>query len=144
MEGALPLLAMNLMRILRSHSLSVFAMLVLLLGTATPALACMTCVVSGASVFSIGQVDAYCTEGEDLGTSTIQATCCEIGQATPQHSAYLTAASTVLPMVPALLQTQPLFAIEEGMSVELTDKRCSRPYVLPRSRWLAVFGTYLI
>lgn len=135
---------MKLMRFLRSHSLSVMAMLVLLLGTATPALACMTCVVSGASVFSIGQLDPCCTAGEQSSTSTIQATCCEIGQTTPQRSAFLSAASTVMPLLPVILQQPPIYAAEEIMPMVLTEAHCHHPYPLPRSRRLAVFGTYLI
>lgn len=99
---------MPFMRALRVKSLSLVAMLLLLLGTAAPALARMTCVKSGHSVLNIGQLEECCP-ADGLGAQqTIDATCCETGTAQPLRADFTAAGHVAAPAAPVFLLLWPV------------------------------------
>ncbi len=134
---------MRLMSALRSNGLSILAMLVLLMGTAAPALARMTCVVGGHTVLSVGQVEDCCPD-EVAHTSTVSATCCEMWEARPQRSDFVPAVNAMVPLPVAMLQTRPLFAPMALAPQATTDAHISRPPPLPRAQRLASTGVFII
>ena len=79
------------------------AALLLLLGSATPALARMTCVSSGHSVLNIGQVRDCCPVDHSHPMPQVKATCCELVKAQPQRSAFVAGAAAELPVLDAPL-----------------------------------------
>ena len=134
---------MRLMCALRSNGLSVLAMLVLLMGTAAPALARMTCVAGGHSVLSVGQVEDCCPD-EDAHTSTVSATCCEMWEARPQRSDFVPVVNAMVPLPVAMLNPCPLFAPVALAPQATTDAHISRPPPLPRAQRLASTGVFII
>ena len=94
---------MHSLRSLRSKGLSVLAMLVLLLGTAAPALARMTCTMGGPSIVSFGQAEECAPVDHSHPVTTVQATCCEVLQARPQRSDFVTVASAMVPVLFAMI-----------------------------------------
>lgn len=134
---------MRLMPSLRSNGLSVLAMLVLLMGTAAPALARMTCVIGGHTVVSIGQVEDCCP-AEDTHTATVSATCCEMWEARPQRSDFVPAVNAMVPMPVAILQPGPSFAPVILAAQASTDAHISRPPPLPLAQRLASTGVFII
>ncbi len=90
---------MNAMRMLRTKGLAFLAMLVLLLGTAAPAMARMTCVMGGPSVLSVGQAEECVPTDHAHEATTVQATCCEVLQANPAHAAFVPAGGALLPLL---------------------------------------------
>lgn len=78
------------MKALRTDkSLALLAALLLLLGTAVPALVRMSCLSGGHTVLSIGQADDCCPEEEQAPEGDrFQAVCCEFDRTGPNHSAF--------------------------------------------------------
>lgn len=78
------------MKVPRSHRwLAAFAALLLLLGTAAPALVRMNCLNSGHSVVSIGQADDCCPpEQEHPQGAQIHPVCCEFQRTAPERTAF--------------------------------------------------------
>lgn len=134
---------MRLMSALRSNGLSILAMLVLLMGTAAPALARMTCVVGGHTVLSVGQVEDCCPANE-THTATVSATCCEMWEARPQRSDFVPAVNAMVPLPVAMLHPRPLFAPIALAPQATTDAHISRPPPLPRAQRLASTGVFII
>lgn len=96
------------MRALRVKSLSLVAMLLLLLGTAAPALARMTCLKSGHSVLNIGQLEECCPADGIAHQQTIDATCCETGTAQPLRADFTAAGHVAAPAAPVFLLLWPV------------------------------------
>lgn len=90
---------MNAMRMLRTKGLAFLAMLVLLLGTAAPAMARMTCVMGGPSVLSVGQAEECIPTDHAHEATTVQTTCCEVLQTNPAHAAFVPAGGAWLPLL---------------------------------------------
>ena len=134
---------MRLMRSLRSNSLSVLAMLVLLMGTAAPALARMTCVAGGHSVLSVGQVEDCCPENDAQG-ATVSATCCEMWEARPQRSDFVPAVNAMVPVPVATLHPGSVSAPLRMVTQAPTDAHISRPPPLPRAQRQASIGVFII
>lgn len=132
------------MRSLRGKGLSLVAMLVLLLGTAAPALARMTCVMGGHSVLSLGQATDCIPVDHHHTTTTVKATCCEVLQAQPQRTHFVPAANPMVPTLFALVLPASIFASELIAPVVRSDAWFSRPPPLPRSQRLATTGVFLI
>lgn len=69
--------------------LAPLAALLLLLGTAAPALVRMSCLSGGHTVLSIGQADDCCPEEEQSPEGAqFQAVCCEYDHTVPNHTAF--------------------------------------------------------
>lgn len=99
---------MPFMRALRVRGLSLVAMLLLLLGTAAPALARMTCVKSGHSVLNFGQLEDCCPADGIGQLQTIDATCCETGTAQPLRADFTATVHVAAPAAPACLLLWPV------------------------------------
>ena len=136
--------SMHPLRSLRSKGLSVLAMLVLLLGTAAPALARMTCIMGGPSILSVGQAEDCSPVDHAHPITTVQGTCCEVLQANPQRSSFVPASSAMVPVLVAVVLRAVIVPAEIVAPVILRDARFSRPPPLARSQRLATFGTFLI
>lgn len=135
---------MHLMRSLRCNGLSLVAMLVLLLGTAAPALARMTCVMGGHSVLSLGQATDCGPVDHSHNTTTVTATCCEVLQAQPQRTDFVPSANPMVPTLFAMVMPASVFIKEAIAPVVRSDAWFSRPPPLPRSQRLATTGVFLI
>lgn len=133
---------MRPLRTLRSRGLSLLAVVVLLAGTAAPALARMTCLMSGRSVVHIGHADGCCPEGTSQA-ATVKATCCELTNAKPPRTAFLSSAGPALPPLEAVIVQ--VAVVPPAAEAEATDVAppCSRPPP-DTARRLAVIGTFLI
>jgi hypothetical protein len=119
-------------------------MLVLLLGTAAPALARMTCVMGGHSVLTLGQA-ADCTPVDHTHTATtVQATCCEVLQAQPQRTDFVPTANPMVPTLFAMVMPESVYTVEATVPVVRSDAWSSRPPPLPRSQRLATTGVFLL
>lgn len=130
------------LRALRSRLFAALAVLVLVAGTAAPALARMTCVMSGRSVVGLGTATGCCPAQEDAAP-TVKAQCCEVSKAEPQRTAFVPVPAPALPplavtVVPVALVPVP--AAEDGA---FRNAPCSRPPP-DTGRRLAVMGTLLI
>lgn len=135
---------MHLMRPFRAHGLSVLAMLLLLLGTAAPALARMTCVMGGHSVLQVGDAADCCPNDHDHATDELKPTCCEMLQAQPQRTNFVQVSGAMVPVlfgvaVPTAVQPAPAV-----VSFGFRDVLDARPPPLLLSRRLAAFGTFRI
>lgn len=132
------------MRPFRTHGLSILAMLLLLLGTAAPAVARMTCVVDGHTMLNLGRVPAGCpTEDHGQGAS-VAATCCEVLQSEPQRTDFVKGGNPVLPLLMAMdlpLAVQPVLV---PVHTTTTGAFSSRPPPLPSGRRLAGIGSFRI
>ncbi len=135
---------MHPLRSLRSKGLSVLAMLVLVLGTAAPALARMTCIMGGPSILSIGQAEDCSPVDHAHPVTTVQATCCEVLQANPQRSSFVPTSSAMVPVLVAVVLPAVIVPAEIAAPVVLRDARFAGPPPLARSQRLATFGTFLI
>lgn len=98
------------MRAFRAKAFSVAAMLLLLLVTAAPAMARMTCVKSGHTVLSLGQLEDCCPAAGIGHQQTIDATCCETGAAQPLRTDFTAAGHLAAPAAPVLLLLWPVAA----------------------------------
>ena len=135
---------MHSLRSLRSKGLSVLAMLVLLLGTAAPALARMTCTMGGPSIVSFGQAEESAPVDHSHPVTTVQATCCEVLQARPQRSDFVTVASAMVPVLFAMILPAAIIPAEIVAPVVRRDAIFSRPPPLAHSQRLATTGVFLI
>lgn len=134
---------MHSMRSLRSHGLTLLAVLVLLLGTAMPAMLRMTCLAGGHSVVSMGQVEDCCPK-PDASTTSVSATCCELWEARPQRSEFVPALKAMVPMPVAVLHQQPVFVAPGPVPPAPTDAHIARPPPLSRDQRQAASGVYII
>jgi len=135
---------MHLMRSLRGKGLSLVAMLVLLLGTAAPALARMTCVMGGPSVMTIGLATDCAPVDHHHPVTTVKATCCEVLQAQPQRTDFVPAANHMVPTLFAMAMPASVCRVDVIAPVVRSDAWFSRPPPLPRSQRLASTGVFLI
>lgn len=135
---------MHPLRSLRSKGLSVFAMLVLLLGTAAPAMARMTCIMGGPSILSVGQAEDCSSVDHSHPITTVQATCCEVLQANPQRADFVPAASAMVPVLFAMVLPAAIIPAEIAAPVVRRNAHFSRPPPLARSLRLATTGVFLI
>lgn len=135
---------MRSLRTFRSTWSSALAVLVLLLGTAAPALARMTCVNSGHTVMSVGQARECCPADHGHRTTTVKPTCCELTQAQPQRNAFLTTHGPELPPLTAVLDrpvaVPSIIVADPGAGLA----PFSRPPPPDGIRRLAAIGTFLI
>jgi hypothetical protein len=78
------------MKVLRSHRwLAALAAILLLVGTAAPALVRMDCLSSGHTVVSIGQAEDCCPPDQDHQKGPqIHAICCEFQRTVPERMAF--------------------------------------------------------
>lgn len=88
---------MHLLRTFRTHGMAFVAMLLLLLGTAAPALARMTCVAGGHTEVSVGQPEDCCPTDHAHPTDELKATCCEVLAAQPQRTDFVPGAQPAAP-----------------------------------------------
>lgn len=133
---------MRPLRTLRSRGLSLLAVVVLLAGTAAPALARMTCVMSGRSVVHVGQADGCCPDGTSQA-ATVKATCCELTSTQPPRTAFLSSAGPGLPPLEAVV----VHVLSVPLAVEAEAVVIAPPFARPppdTARRLAVIGTFLI
>ena len=144
MQYHVSLRPMHPLRSLRSKGLSFLAMLVLLLGTAAPAVARMTCIMGGPSILSIGQAEECSPVDHSHPMTTVQATCCEVLQANPQRSDFVPAVSAMVPVLFAMLLPAAIIPAEIVTPVVRRDAMFSRPPPLARSQRLATTGVFLI
>lgn len=131
------------MQILRSKAFSWVAVLLLMAATGSPALASMTCVMSGNTVIGWGQVDD-CAPEQDSPQATISATCCEMGVARPHRADFTATKDIVLPMPVAIVTPWPAL-----LPAPLHEERAARgplygPPAWPGSQCLAVTGVFRI
>ena len=119
------------------------AVLVLLLGTAMPAMLRMTCLAGGHSVVSMGQVEDCCPK-DHAGSATFSATCCELWEARPQRSEFVPALKAMVPMPVAVLHQQPVFVAPGPVPPALTDAHIARPPPLSRDQRQATTGVFII
>jgi hypothetical protein len=135
---------MHLMRSFRTHGLSVLAMLLLILGTAAPALARMTCVMGGPSILSLGQAEDCAPVDHEHPVTTVSATCCEVLQTQPQRTAFMQGTGAFVPVLfGAALPPVPPLALTATPFV-WRDAQTFGPPPLMQSRRLAAFRTFLI
>lgn len=134
---------MTVMRPLRAHPLSVLAMLVLLLGTAAPALARMTCVMDGHTVMSVGQPEDCCPD-EQPDQAALKATCCEVLQAQPLRSAFIPVVSAMVPVPVAILPRVTVCLPQLIASITPEEIDSSAPPPLERSQRMAATGVFRI
>lgn len=135
---------MHPLRSLRSKGLSVLAMLVLVLGTAAPALARMTCIMGGPSILSVGQAEACSPVDHAHPVTTVQAACCEVLQANPQRPDFVPVPSATVPVLFAMLLPAVVIPAKIAAPVVRRDAHSSRPPPLARSQRLATTGVFLI
>lgn len=131
------------MHTFRSKALSLLAVLLLMAGTASPALASMTCLMSGNTVFGWGQVED-CSPGQDDGQATVGATCCQFDMARPQHADFTTVKDMALPLPMAVAVPWPVLvpALLHAGGVESVPQR--GPPDRPGSQCLAATGVFRI
>lgn len=118
--------------------------LLLLLGTAVPALARMTCVNGGHSVVQLGTTGDCCPHEEHSDGPTVQATCCEMMKTEPKRSDFVGHLLVSLPMPVAVLDGIVLPAVEMPVIVLSADRHFSLPPPDVTGRRLAVIGRLLI
>ena len=99
---------MRSLRSFRTHGLAVLAMLLLLLGTAAPALARMTCVMGGHTELAFGQPEDCCPTDHRHTTDELKATCCEVLHAQPQHADFVAGAPVAVPAPVAVMMVWPV------------------------------------
>lgn len=131
------------MRSLRARWIQVVAALLLLLGSASPALARMTCVNSGHSVLNVGQAKDCCPVDHQHSRPELKATCCELMQVQPQRSAYLTGTPLELPALDLFVVEMAIAVPERSVGEALQHAYCTRPPP-PVGRRLAAIGLLLV
>lgn len=119
-------------------------MLVLLLGTAAPALARMTCVMGGPSIVSFGQAKDCSPVDHAQPFTTVQATCCEVLQTDPQRSDFVPATGVMIPVLFAMVLPAAIMPAEIIAPMVRRDASFTRPPPLERSQRLAATGVFLI
>lgn len=135
---------MRLMHPLRAHGLSLLAMLLLLLGTAAPALARMTCVAGGHTVVNVGQAADCCPTDHHHQATTVSATCCELLQAQPQRTDFVQGTGAMVPLLFAMVLPATVHPVVALAPVVRYDAHFSRPPPLLQAQRLATFGLFLI
>lgn len=118
--------------------------LLMLLGTAAPALARMTCVNSGHTVVQMGTTGDCCPHDEHDAGPTVQATCCEVLTTEPQHSVFLGHLPISCP-TPAIVPVEVKLVLADAfpVPVERTGP-FARPPPEVLGRRLATIGRLLI
>ncbi len=119
-------------------------MLLLLMGTAAPALARMTCVMGGPSVLSVGMAEDCGPVDHEHPVTTVSATCCEVLQTQPQRANFVPAASVGLPVLLAVELPAVIVPAQMAVPAAFLDVRFSHPPPLSCDQRLATFGTFLI
>lgn len=131
------------MRMFRSKALSFAAVLLLMAATASPALARMTCVMSGNTVLGWGQVDD-CLPEQDGSQATISATCCVFDSARPQRTDFTTVEDVCLPVPMAMVMPWPALVPAPLHTVLEVPEWAQGPPPWPGSQCLAVTGIFRI
>ncbi|MCO6482779.1 MAG: hypothetical protein J5I62_08295 [Flavobacteriales bacterium] len=131
------------MHTFRSKALSLLAVVLLMVATASPALASMTCLMSGNTVLGWGQVED-CNPGKDDGRATVAATCCQFDMARPQHADFTTVKDMVLPLPVAIAVPWPVL-LPAPLHIGGTESVSLRgPPDQPGSQCLAATGVFRI
>lgn len=135
---------MQVMRISRSKALSWMAVVLLMAATASPALARMTCVMSGNTVLGWGQLEDCCPE-QDGSQAAISATCCQFDMARPLNADFTVVEDVTLPL-PVAVVVVPWPALVSGpLHAEGTAPGALRgPPAWPGSQCLEVTGVFRI
>ena len=132
---------MRFMRPLRASGLSLAAMLLLLLGTAAPAMVRMTCVMGGHSELQVGQPADCCPTDHQHASDELKPICCEMLQARPQRADFVPGSHPALsPTVPVAL-TWPVI-VPLPLTHVVADARPSNLPPLPLLRMLACTGAF--
>lgn len=102
--------------------------LLLLLTTAAPALARMTCLSGGHSVVQVGTTGDCCPHDEHGDGPTVQATCCDVLTTEPQRSAFVGQLSVACP-APAILPAETRLVLMDALpvAIERADAYCRPP-----------------
>jgi len=80
---------MNMKALRTDKWLALLAALLLLMGTAAPALVRMSCLSGGHTVLSFGQADDCCPEEEQAPEGAqFHAVCCDVERTAPNHDAF--------------------------------------------------------
>jgi hypothetical protein len=135
---------MLILRPFRAHGLSVVAMLLLLLGTAAPALARMTCVQNGHSVLNIGHAGDCCPVDDRPDGPTLAATCCQVLQAQPRPVDFVKVAEASVPAPVVLMLPEALVQVPALPADVRRDIRFARPPPLAPAERLAILSIFRI
>jgi hypothetical protein len=140
------LATMPVMRLLRAHCLAVLAMGLLLLGTAAPALARMTCVISGNSTLNLGSTADACPVEDQGHQTTLTATCCEVLHVQPQRPDFVPAAAHAMAPMPDALPLPAPLSVPLALAIaDVPEAAHLRPPPpLERARRMAATGVYRI
>lgn len=131
------------MRMFRSKALSFAAVLLLMAATASPALARMTCVMSGNTVLGWGQLDDCCPEQDDA-QATISATCCVFDSARPLNADFTAVEDLVRPLPVAIAMPWPVVLPLPLHAARVVPGWAKGPPAWPGSQCLAVTGIFRI
>lgn len=134
------------MKSLRSHRwLAAFTVLLLLMGTAMPALVRMHCLSGGHTVLSLGQADDCCPEDEEENRGPVfRAMCCEFERTAPERTDFTMGSGPSSPIATAAV---PGVVIEfpAAISTDLAGSAVSsRPPPLLLAERLSQVGSYLL
>ncbi len=135
---------MRTLRLFRNHGLAVLAMLLLLLGTAAPALARMTCVMGGHTELSVGQPEDCCPTDHAHPTDELKATCCEVLQAQPQRDDFVAGTHVAVPVPTAVPMAWPVQVPLPLVHAVQADGSGVGPPPAPLLRVLASTGVFRI
>jgi hypothetical protein len=135
---------MRVFRPFRNRGMAVVAMLLLVLGTAAPALARMTCVMGGPSTLSIGAAEDCMPVDHSHPETTVKATCCEVLQTQPQRTDFVPGGPVAIPLLQAVqVPTLPVVVcLRAGGSVNAAFALRGPP--LDRAHRLAAVGAFRI
>lgn len=139
-----PLPSMSAPRPLRVHCLALLAMGLLLLVTAAPALARMTCVQNGHSVLNVGAAADCCPVDDRPDGPTLAATCCQVLQAQPQHVDFVKVCGASVPAPVVLMLPEALVQLPALPADVRRDIRYARPPPLAPSERLALISIFRI
>lgn len=134
---------MQMMHLFRSKALSWVAVLLLMAATASPALARMTCVISGNTVLSWGQLDDCCPSADDA-QATISATCCQVDLAKPQRADFTPAGPITLPVPAMAVMPWPVLVPMPLQGGATAVDQLRGPPAWPGSQCLSITGIFRI
>ena len=115
----------------------------LLFATSGLSISRMTCLFSGHTVLSFGQLDDCCPDEQGGGQATFKATCCAFTQATSDRVVLIHA--NPLDIVPFFMVSDVVPFLTMAVAATLPHRWLDgRPPPLSAPDRLAVLGTYLI
>lgn len=131
-------------RFLRRERWATIAMtLLLLFATSGVALSRTTCLMSGRTVFALGNLEDCCPEPERSDAPTLSAVCCVFAQAGGDVEPFVASASQEAPPVPVAMDGVP--AARTGVPhLALPGAFHGRPPPMPATLRLAVLSTFRV